>query len=428
MKPFREFISSHFKSLNRTLFVWPIILFVITCGLTATIEKRNLDLALEQQMSAIMLFYENFSEISTATGTSPLSFYLKKKEQYYSPTTGAKAQAPLTQESTSRYLVLKSKPNPAGEELIIIGDLFSFYAHHAKNLAIYLPIIFIVYLASFLLFSDLNHFWINRYTALFDLVQNAERANFSKLIKPIPHDYLKGLLFALNRSVISLNELYVSLNGWIQELKTLNLSSQINHKVEHIDQKIHEKYQFEGEKIHLSFFEIAISPSYFMLFLLSFSEGLFVPFFNFYFVQNIKSSFLDYLLILLTIFFVFSLYSLFQRSQNRTMIFISVCLFVSILGKVILGYEMINDQEVIISYAVSVIAQILAVGFYLFYMFKPFAVKKISTYLGTGIVSGLLTGWIFQTNDLAIHALLYAIYCTYLAVLYFFFIPQEKKS
>lgn len=428
MKPFKDFTSNHFKSLNRTLLFWPLILFVITFLLIAFIEKKNLDRVFDHQVSASLLLYQHFSFVNTSSEQTPLSFYLKKNDQYLDPSTGEPTKAPTVQESSIRYIFQKSQPNKAGDELIIIGDRFSLYSTYALKMANYIPILIMLYVASLFLYKDLDQFWIKRYDSLFVLLKDADAGRFSRLIRSIPHDYLKGLLFALNRSIISLNELYVSLNGWIQELKDLNLSAQINRKVDQINQKIHEKYHFEGEKIHLSFLTIPMSPSYFMLFLLSFSEGFFIPFFNYYFVQNIKSSFLNYLMALLTIFFAFSLYSLFQRSQSRSMILILLCLYLSILGKVTLGYEMISDQQVILFYSLSFIGQILAIGFYLFFMFRPFEITKISLYLVSGVLFGLLTGWILQTNELAIHALLCSVYCTYLAILYFFFIPMETKT
>lgn len=428
MKPFRDFMSDHFKSLNRTLLLWPVILFLVILILFSFIEKKTLDQALDHQISASLLLYQHFSFIDENPAKGPLSFYLKKNDKYYDPLTGKDIKAPPVQDSNGRYIIRKSQPNNAGDMLIITGDRLLLYGTYALQIGNYIPIFIMLYIASLLLFKDLNHFWIKRYNALFILQNDANKGDFSRLIRPIPHDYLKGLLFALNRSVISLNELYVSLNGWIQELKDLNLSAQINRKVDQINQTIQKKYHFKGEKIHRSFLTIPISPSYFMLFLLTFSEGFFIPFFNYYFVQNIKSSFLTYFMALLTIFFAFSLYSLFQRKQSKSMIFILLCLYLSILGKISLGYSMISDQQVIIFYALSFIGQILAIGLYLFFMFRPFEIAKTSLYATSGALFGLLTGWILQTNELAVHALLISVFCTYLAILYFFFIPMENHT
>ncbi|MBP9877740.1 MAG: hypothetical protein KBF71_05335 [Alphaproteobacteria bacterium] len=428
MKAYRDFMSAHFKSLNRTLLLWPMVLFLVIVILFSFIEKKTLDQALDHQISASLLLYEHFSFVDTSREGSPLSFYLKKNDQYADPSTGAKKEAPPAQESTIRYVIQKSQPNKSGQELIVSGDRFSLYGTYALKMANYIPIFIMLYIASLFLYKDLDQFWIKRYNALFVLLKDADKGHFTRLVRSIPHDYLRGLLFALNRSVISLNELYVSLNGWIKELKDLNLSPQINRKVDQINQTLQKKYHFKGEKIHLSFITIPISPSYFMLFLLTFSEGFFIPFFNYYFVQNIKSSFLTYFMALLTIFFAFSLYSLFQRKQSKSMIFILLCLYLSILGKISLGYSMISDQQVIIFYALSFIGQILAIGLYLFYLFRPFEIAKTSLYVISGALFGLLTGWILQTNELAVHALLGSVYCTYLAILYFFFIPAENHT
>lgn len=428
MKPFKDSILDHFKSLNRRLLLFPAILFLVILTLFSIAEKKTLDQALDHQISANLLLYQHFSFVNANHNDSPLSFYLIKNDQYLDPTTGEAIKAPPVSESTIRYVIQKSQPNKDGQELIISGDRFTLYGTYLLKVAIYIPIFIMLYIASLFLYKDLDQFWVKRYNTLFVLLKDADKRNFTRLVRSIPHDYLRGLLFALNRSVISLNELYVSLNGWIQELKNLNLSADINRKVDQIDQTIQKKYHFKGEKIHLSFITIPISPSYFMLFLLTFSEGFFVPFFNYYFIQNIKSSFLTYFMALLTIFFGFSLYSLFQRNKSKSMIFILLCLYLSILGKVSLGYSMISDQQVIIFYALSFIGQILAIALYLYFLFRPFEITKIFLYVISGVFFGLLTGWILQTNELAVHALLGSVYCTYLTILYFFFIPAENHT
>ena len=429
MKTFNNFLQKRFMSVSRTLIIYYLILFLLFLLMIFVTEKKNIDESLKSIIESHLLLFEKHSYVDSKTQDLPITLYLQKKDGlFYNPQTNTVITSPKNTESERiNDFRQKSNPDKNGNILIVFVDQFSFYSYYLAQTYIYVPLFFMMYLIFLLLFYDLHTYWTIRYEALSDFLTEIYNRNFTKLVQPLMWDYFKDLISSLNQFAISVNERYISFIGWTQEVKDLNFSSQMTQMAKQIETKINQKYQFKGEKIHLSFIKMPTNPLYFIFFLSTFSESFFLPFFNYYFVQNIKSSLLDYLMILLTIYIGFFLYSVLQKGQNKPTLLITLCLFFSILGKIGLGYEMITDLEVIILYLLSVAFQFFALVLYLFFHFRPWNLRKICLYICAGILSGFITGWILQTNEIAVHALLFSVFCTSLTVSYFFSSTQEKS-